>query len=44
VVFSIISGLWLWAGSPGNKTAGWLTLSAITVLSFLLMLIVYIYG
>jgi hypothetical protein len=44
VVFSIISGIWLWAGSPGSKKAGWLTFSGITALSFLLMLIVYIYG
>jgi len=44
VMFSIVSGIWLWAGSPGNKKAGWLTFSGITALSFLLMFIVYIYG
>jgi hypothetical protein len=44
VVFVIISGLWLWAGKSGNKTAGWLTFSGIMALSFILMLIVYING
>lgn len=43
-LFSVISGLWLWAGKPGNKRTGWLTVSGILVLSFLLMFIVYIYG
>ena len=44
VVFSIISGIWLWASKTGRKLTGWLTFSGILVLSFLLMFIVYIYG
>ena len=44
VVFAIISGFWLWAGKPGNKKTGIITLSGAVVLSVLLMSIVYIYG
>jgi hypothetical protein len=44
VVFSIFSGIWLWAVKKGNKLTGWITFSGILVLSFLLMIIVYIYG
>jgi hypothetical protein len=44
VVFSIFSGIWLWASKNGNKITGWITFSGILLFSFLLMFIVYIYG
>ena len=44
VIFSIFSGIWLWAVKKGSKLNGWLAFSGILVLSFLLMFIVYIYG
>lgn len=44
VVFSIISGIWLWAGRGKEKAVGWIIMAAIMVVSFLLMVIIYYRG
>lgn len=44
VVFSIVSGIWLWSGKREGKSLGWATLLATIAFSVLLMLIVYLKG
>lgn len=44
VTFSIFSGIWLWANRSSDKLVGLLTVSGIIVLSFSLMIFVYLNG
>ena len=44
VVFSIFSGIWLWADSNADKLIGLLTVSGIIILSLSLMIYVYLNG
>jgi len=44
VLFSIVSGIWLWASRSQDKLIGWLTVLGIMGLSISLMIVVYING
>ena len=44
VLFSIISGIYLWANTNKQKKMGWLIFAGTFCVSFLLMLYVYYYG
>lgn len=44
VIFSIISGIWLWSVKRGNKNIGWVTMLGVLFLSVLLTLTVYLKG
>ena len=44
VIFSIFSGIWLWANRSEDKLIGWVTVLGIMGLSFSLMMVVYLKG
>jgi hypothetical protein len=44
VIFSILSGIWLWSGKRENKMLGWATFIGIMILSVSLVLTVYLKG
>lgn len=37
VLFSILSGIWLWAGKKGEKLIGWITVAGVMIFSLLLI-------
>lgn len=44
VIFSILSGIWLWTNRRGNKLIAWFTLLGIMGISISLMIFVYLKG
>jgi hypothetical protein len=44
VIFSIVSGIWLWSKSREDKVVGWVTFLGIMTVSLLLMLTTYLKG